>query len=156
MNNEPPFTPAPPASAWWRSNEKVSCFGLITTNSVFPHKQIPGLMKQHYKLEMLSNKYRTNSLSEQGNAGLTQNKVTRTLRAELRFTCKYDSGGDGLCKTLDRDRSHTFYDRNPWPVIKRRYRKTWAKYSMREKHWSSVAKYQFQRISSYNVWVKHP
>ncbi len=73
-----------------------------------------------------------NSLSEQGNAGLTQNKVTRTLRAELWFTCKYDYGGDGLCKTLDRDRSHTFYDRDPCPVIRRRYSKTWAKYLMRK------------------------
>lgn len=113
MNNEPPSAPAPPASARWRSTEKMCRFGLITTNSVFPHKQIPGLMKQHYKLKMLSNKHRTDSFSEQGYAGLTQNKVTRTLRAELRFTCKYESGGDGLCKTLDRDSSHTFCDRDP-------------------------------------------
>lgn len=49
--------------------------------------------------------------------------MTRTLRAELQFTCKYDSGGDSLCKTLERDRSHTFYDRDHWPVIKRRHSK---------------------------------
>lgn len=80
MNNELPSIPAPPAPAWWRSTEKASCFGLITTNVVFPHKQIPGLMKQLFKLEMLSNKYWLGSFSEQENAGLTQNKVTRTLR----------------------------------------------------------------------------
>lgn len=71
MNNEPPSTPAPPASAWWHSTEKTPALASLPQTVCF-HKQIPGLTKQHYKLEMLTNKCRTDSFSGQGNAGLTE------------------------------------------------------------------------------------